>query len=224
MGSRVLIPLVKTAPGDRDYAVVLKYGGKMDRPGWTAAVRFPLVHTKNIHVERSVVKLYLPESDRWFDFRGTMRLTEEEADVKAQELSYENARSANSPRLPRNRVSLPRRGRRTTSTNWGWRRLAMSRRETAAICSNPTLEKAVQENKSAMGQALQQVEEIEKSAPSNESASRDALTNLYNNQQQSRAYNVVNGATSNFAISQPPAPPSRDREKSACGIPGNEYV
>ena len=81
---------MKSAHGDRDYAVVLKYGGKMDRPGWTAAVRFPLVHTKNIHVERSVVKLYLPKSERWFDFRGTMRLTEEEANVEAQELSYEN--------------------------------------------------------------------------------------------------------------------------------------
>ncbi len=87
---RVLIPLVKTAVGDRDYAVVLKYGGKTDRPGWLSAVRFPLVHTKNIHVERSVVKLYLPENDCWFDFGGTMRLAEQEADVAAQEFSYRN--------------------------------------------------------------------------------------------------------------------------------------
>ena len=86
---RVLIPLVKTVAGDLDYTAVIKYGGKMPAPGWLGAVNFPLVHTKNIGAERSVVQLHLPESYRWFNFGGTMHETGSVADVAAGKLSYE---------------------------------------------------------------------------------------------------------------------------------------
>ena len=85
---RVLIPLVKTAAGDLDYAAVLVYGGKMPALGRLSSVNFPLLHTKNINVERSVVQLRLPESYRWFNFGGTAEMAEE-ADVAANKLSYQ---------------------------------------------------------------------------------------------------------------------------------------
>ena len=59
-GRRVLIPLVKTAAGDLDYIVTLKYGGQTAALGNFSAVNFPLVHAKNINAERSVVQLHLP--------------------------------------------------------------------------------------------------------------------------------------------------------------------
>ena len=68
---RVAIPLVKTAAGERDYAVVLIYGGKMPPLGRLSSVAFPLLHTANINVERSVVQLRLPETHCWFNFGGT---------------------------------------------------------------------------------------------------------------------------------------------------------
>ena len=69
--TQVSIPLVKTAAGERDYAAVLIYGGKLPPLGRLSSVAFPLLRTKNINVERSVVKLCLPESHRWFGFGGT---------------------------------------------------------------------------------------------------------------------------------------------------------
>ena len=52
-------------------------------------VNFPLVHTKNIGVERSVVAIAPPESYRWFNFGGTMHEAGDVAEVAAGKLSYE---------------------------------------------------------------------------------------------------------------------------------------
>ena len=87
-GRRVLIPLVKTAAGDLDYIVTLKYGGQTAALGNFSAVNFPLVHAKNINAERSVVQLHLPAAYQWLDFGGTMH-PGEEGDVTAAVLSYQ---------------------------------------------------------------------------------------------------------------------------------------
>jgi hypothetical protein len=85
---RVRIPLVKTAPGELDYEVVLKYGGRMPPVGPLAEVRFPLVHVLRIPVELSQVRLYLPETHAWFHFGGTMGRVEE-AEQAAGQVGYE---------------------------------------------------------------------------------------------------------------------------------------
>jgi len=90
---RVLIPLVKTAPGDLDYPVVLKYGGRVPAPGPLGSVQFPLVRTRDMEVEQSHVRLYLPPTHRWLDFGGTMRRAESEDDLTAGRLSYETKRA-----------------------------------------------------------------------------------------------------------------------------------
>ena len=51
--------------------------------GGLTTVRFPLIHTENIHVEESQVRLRLPETHRWFDFGGSMRLVEDEEELLA---------------------------------------------------------------------------------------------------------------------------------------------
>ena len=200
-GSRVLIPLVKTAAGDRDYAVVLKYGGKMDRPGWAAAVRFPLVHTKNIHVERSVVKLCLPESDCWFDFGGTMRLAEQEADVAAQEFFYQNWQLSQLAQVASksDRFAQARAAANIKALGMEMQKFRAEKR--AGIVGNRAMDKAVQANAEAMGQALQQVEQMEKAATRGQPVSRESLNRLFANQRQSRSYNVVNGPGVNFEAS-----------------------
>jgi len=88
---RVRIPLVKTAAGDLDYAVVLKYGGKL--PPLAAlrlALEFPLIRTVNINVDLSQVQLHLPETAEWLYFRGSMRRVTEEGEFDAGILSYQN--------------------------------------------------------------------------------------------------------------------------------------
>jgi hypothetical protein len=74
-GSRVRIPLIKTEEGDADYAVVLIYAGKMSLPANGQQVTFPLLRTVNIRTDVHQVTLYLPDSRRWFDFRGAALLS-----------------------------------------------------------------------------------------------------------------------------------------------------
>lgn len=85
----VRVPLVKTARGDLDYDVVLQYGGALPALGTLASVNFPLIHTLNIPAELSQVRLYLPESHRWFDFGGTMRRAESEEELRGGLARYQ---------------------------------------------------------------------------------------------------------------------------------------
>ncbi|MGD0897158.1 MAG: DUF4974 domain-containing protein [Thermoguttaceae bacterium] len=84
----VRVPLVKTAPGDLDYRVVLRYGGKMPALGNLGSVNFPLAHTRNIGIEQSVVRLYVPRTHQWFAFGGTMHPVKDEATVALVDFSY----------------------------------------------------------------------------------------------------------------------------------------
>ena len=86
----VRIPLIKTAPGELYYEVLLKYGGRMRSLGAWGNLAFPLIHTVNISPDLSQVRLYLPEQYRWYDFGGTMRLVREEADLQAGYMQFQN--------------------------------------------------------------------------------------------------------------------------------------
>jgi hypothetical protein len=86
----IQIPLVKTAEGDLDYTVRLVYAGRIRHIGMIRSVHFPLIRTVNINVEQSHVRLFLPEEFAWFDFNGTMRLVEQEGDLEAEVLAYQN--------------------------------------------------------------------------------------------------------------------------------------
>jgi len=68
----VYIPLVKTAAGDVAYDVVIGYGGAVAPLGMFGRVEFPLLVVRNISVDRSQVRLLLPEETDWFDFQGTL--------------------------------------------------------------------------------------------------------------------------------------------------------
>ncbi|MGI8978529.1 MAG: hypothetical protein ACR2FY_04845 [Pirellulaceae bacterium] len=72
----IRIPLIKTAQGEGDYPVTLKYGGRIDRVRELTQVNFPLIKVVNLNVEQSHVQLYLPKSFHWnwVEFGGTMRL------------------------------------------------------------------------------------------------------------------------------------------------------
>ncbi len=84
----VRIPLVKTAAGDADYAVALKYSGQLGRLGTVDRVKFPFIRTLNINVELSQVELHVPATHRWFNFGGTMRVVSSEGDLTAGQLAY----------------------------------------------------------------------------------------------------------------------------------------
>lgn len=89
----VLIPLVKTATGDLDYEVLLKYGGRLDELGGLSRLTIPLVRPVNIVAELSQVRLYLPEGFRWFDFDGTMTRSADESGLAAGFIAYQTQRA-----------------------------------------------------------------------------------------------------------------------------------
>ena len=95
----VLLPVRKTAKGDPNYLVVLKYGGRMRPLSLMSAVEFPLVRNvkpypspagRTIGIEQTQVELYVPKSHQWFDFGGTMHSTQDEADLRAGRLAAFN--------------------------------------------------------------------------------------------------------------------------------------
>ncbi|MDX1945917.1 MAG: hypothetical protein SFU86_11010 [Pirellulaceae bacterium] len=90
----VRIPLVKTAEGEGDFAVQLKYGGTLPPVNSLGQVRFPLIRTVNINVEQSQVRLMLPEGFRWFDFGGSMRKIEDEGELAEGFQAYLSRRIA----------------------------------------------------------------------------------------------------------------------------------
>jgi hypothetical protein len=85
---RVRVPLVKTAAGDLDYTVQLRYGGSLAQLDGLSGIDFPFINTININVEESQVELRLPTSHRWMRFDGTMRQLGELHDLEAGKLAY----------------------------------------------------------------------------------------------------------------------------------------
>jgi len=83
------IPLLKTAPGDLDYEVVLRYGGRMPSPGTIGAADFPMIRCLNVTPATCHATLHLPEQYHWFDFGGTMRLIADKKELDAGVLQYQ---------------------------------------------------------------------------------------------------------------------------------------
>jgi hypothetical protein len=88
------VPLIKTATGDLDYVVELKYGGQIAMPRAFGQMTFPLMHTVNINVEMSQVRLHLPETAKWLDFGGSMRQVRDEQSLLAGFFAYKSKQVA----------------------------------------------------------------------------------------------------------------------------------
>jgi hypothetical protein len=67
----VRIPLIKTAEGDLDFPVVLKYAGQFGRLRTLQTVHVPVIKAMNINIELSQVQLHLPAEFEWLDSQGT---------------------------------------------------------------------------------------------------------------------------------------------------------
>jgi hypothetical protein len=89
VAGRVRIPLIKTATGDLDYVVELKYGGQLSEPGAGAKLDIPLVQAINVTPELSQVRLRVPPAFEWFSATGTMLEVAEEGDLAAGYVAYQ---------------------------------------------------------------------------------------------------------------------------------------
>ncbi len=193
---RVRIPLVKTAAGDLDYPVVLKYGGQFGSLGAMAGLEFPLVGTRDIEVELSHVRLYLPETHRFFNFGGTMRLAESDDDLVAGQLSYETKRAQ---RL----IDTVRQGddfaRARAQSNLKQVQLFDATKSTARSSGSERVQQELAQNTAVFRQAEEELKKIEQAPAQREGDdNRMRLNGLYEGQRTSRAKNVVKDLGRNF--------------------------
>jgi len=199
----VRIPLIKTAPGDLDFGVVLYYGGRIDEPGVVQKIQFPLVRTVNVPVEMSQVRLYLPEDYRWFDFGGTAGQVTGEGELAAGYVRHqtkqierlgwalENADQFAQVRASSNVGQLKERMYRFQS---GSSVLADSKSLQAELASNEArLRWADEQQAKVIGQMTQQGQV---GTPDN----RATLNALFGQQQTTRSKNIVQDMDSNFAV------------------------
>jgi hypothetical protein len=197
--SVVRIPLVKTAEGEGDYPVQLKYGGQMPKVASFSQVRFPLMRTVNINVERSQVRLHLPENYDWasyFDFGGSMRPVEDESELGAMFQLYLSDRIQEAKEL-------------LTSANPFTRIRAMSNLKQSALLLDSSRSMS-QNNLKGLGATLQgrndellreaeqQVQQQQAGQQAAVADNRDRLNTYWESQGVNRSKNVVSGLASNF--------------------------
>ena len=194
----VRIPIIKTAPGQSDYQVVLKYGGKMPAPTALREVNFPLIRSLNIAPERSQVRLYVPEDYCWFDFGGTMRRTDEEADLLAGFINY------NSKQLSQTAMAFQQGDKWTrarASANIKVQRDQADANQRAILSSNLKSNPALQAELAANSEQWRQTTEslsLQEQAPTKaEADNRKQLNFAFDSQQNGLANNVVELSVAN---------------------------
>jgi hypothetical protein len=196
---RVRIPLVRTAAGDLDYAVVLKYGGRLPpleavRP----AVDFPLIRTVNIGVELSQVELHVPETLVWTYWRGKMRRVSEEGDFEAGVLEYRN-------RLAEGLVETLRFGNPFEKARAASNLKAVSAdiRQFAAgnsgyNVSNKEFQAQFSNAQTIVQKAGQEIETQARQGEVDLSGNNDRLRDAFNDQRNVRSNNIVTGLDNNW--------------------------
>ncbi|MCX7428147.1 MAG: hypothetical protein NTW96_21265, partial [Planctomycetia bacterium] len=204
----LLVPLVKTAPGDLDYAVVLVYGGKLAAPGSLGATSdFPLVTTVKLTPEQSQVRLYLPRTHRWFDFGGKMRRVHQESELAAEEVAY-NTKVAGKLLETMRRDSGFAQVRAAHNLGELQSRMAASQGQLQGVQRGEQLEQELVTNAEVLGEAQREAQQIAgKPDVAAQQDNRGRLMNLYADQKTARARNQVKEAGSNFMTVPPPPQP-----------------
>ncbi len=196
---RVRIPLIKTAPGDLSYDVVLKYGGQMPALGTLGNVTFPLVHCENIRPDLSQVRLYVPEKYRWFDFGGTMRLVTEEVDLQAGYLKFQTKQTE---QIMATLQQGDKWAKIRAATNLKIQQGLMSRYRSslASQSASSELQSELNLNANVAKQANQEATKLELTPERAETQdNRLQLNRRFQGQKSSRARNVVNDLGANWS-------------------------
>jgi len=211
---QVRIPLIKTAEGDRDYPVVLKYGGRLQPVGIVDRISFPLIRTVHVQVELSRVRLRLPETHTWFDFGGTLRQVFDEGAFEADFFSY-NTKQAKRLLQAMNTDNPYARARSMNNLKQLGLGLQSYQGAYGSLMSNEAFKRNFDANKELIRQAEQQTQEyltLDDQAIATDN--RDRLNTLFRDQKNDSARNVVNELGVNFraAVETEEAKPASGKE------------
>ncbi len=200
---RIRIPLIKTAEGDLDYPVVVKIGGQMAKPHWLSRVEFPLIHTTNIKVELSQVRLRLPESVQWFRFDGTLGQVQSESDLQAGWLAFRTRQLTELSQLLGSKSSASDYTKFRALNNFS--ALESTIRQNTAWFNeqgirSEELAKQIDNNSAALQAAQQQAAQVDALQSKLGSGNREVLRDLYTDQSNKRSFNALGELGQNFAV------------------------
>jgi hypothetical protein len=204
------VPLVRTQPGDLDYVVRLTYGGRAAALDTLSEVEFPLIHTENIQVGLSQVRLYLPES-HGFEFDGTMRLVDDREELSANRFAYQTKKAESLREVLRHANPFAK----ARAIN-NLKQLEMAANQIRATLGdtslNARLEQEVLKNGRMLADAQQEIQELGSSMDQDMdgTSNRARLRVQLEEQQTARARNVVTELGKNFdAEAVQPGQPAR---------------
>ncbi len=207
-GRIVRIPLVKTAAGDLDYAVVLKYGGKLPRLHSLRRVDFPLARTRNVNVELSQVELYLPETHAWFDFDSKMTPVTEEGDLEAGVVAYQTRMTERLVQAIRSSDNPFAKARAVA--NYGQFKEQITLYQDSSVSqyrANKKVEQELAANSAMLREADQQVQTSAEAPEQIVFYNNDTIRQHFERQKNVRARNVVTDLGPNWADADIPAQP-----------------
>lgn len=217
-GARVRIPLLKSAAGDLDYEVEIRYAGRLPALGAWRSLDFPLLRSANVPVELSQVSLFLPDTFSWFDFGGTMRRVEDEAELAAGFVRYQTRLTERLGQTLEGDNPFAR-IRAASSMKEVESQTERIRRARSSYGYNAALEAELESHEAVAARAQAQQQQVQQqAAPTAESLdNRAKLDRLFENQQVARARNQVQELSGNFAAPAPAedakqTPPTFDRE------------
>ncbi|MCX5654149.1 MAG: hypothetical protein NTY65_05825, partial [Planctomycetota bacterium] len=204
---RVRIPLVRTAAGDLDYPVVLKYGGKLPPlEALRVSVDFPLIRTVNINVELSQVELHVPETLQWTWWRGSMHEAAAEGEFEAGVMAYQN-------RLAEGLVRTLRFGnpfeKARAASNYKSLSLEMQKNkdDAAAYTGNKGLQIEAGNATVILQQADKEIQTQSSQGAVDQIDNNYSLRNEYGGQRNVRSNNLVVTLGDNWEQAAPPAQP-----------------
>ncbi|HOW69243.1 MAG TPA: hypothetical protein PKY77_01480 [Phycisphaerae bacterium] len=196
----LLIPLFKTAAGDLDYEVVLKYGGRLSSLGGAGAVALPLIRAVNISAEVSQVRLFLPEQYKWFDFGGTMTQVQDDAELAAGFVSYQTKRAERLNQAMRGASGFAQ-VRAVENLKIVQSELEGYQRSMSSLGDNAQLQAEWASNSLVIAGVNKQSEEVvQKLGRLDAADNRDNLNRYYFDQGRIRSHDVVQKGAANFVF------------------------
>lgn len=198
----VRIPLVKTQAGDADYPVRIVYAGQLDNLSSLQRVSFPIARTVNVNVELSQLTLYLPDSQRWFNFRGARRL-DNRADYAQGYESYFESQLLKVSRAISSGSEFDRQRARQNLTELE-KHLDANRDQFALLYrSNSKLAAQNLANLQLLAEARSQLQEEASSTDTAQIDNREILYETFKDQRYRRATNIAANNRMNFAYEAP---------------------
>ena len=215
-GRLVRIPLIKTQTGDPDYAVILKYGGDLKRLRTLHTINFPLIRTVKINVELSQVRLRLPESQRWFNFAGSMRHVTDDAELEADRISYKTRQLQRLMEVINGDAYDPfSKVRAENSAKLYVQESSRASHDLSGEVFNERLQRELISNYGVVQEAEKQLQQNAQAQPqSPRFGNSSRYRELYEEQASNRASGVVSGLDNNFDVApQALSKPAADGEQ-----------